>query len=36
MRDISTLVVNIFGEYWCGNDDNYDKHGKANDCLCNG
>ena len=23
-----------YGECWCGDDENYDKHGAADDCIC--
>ena len=25
-----------YGQCWCGDDDNYDKHGAADDCICEG
>merc|ERR1711957_284739 len=25
-----------YGQCWCGDDDNYDRHGAADDCICEG
>ena len=33
-KDYNFVARQYYGQCWCGDDDNYDKHGAADDCIC--